>query len=223
MGTISVLLVDDHPVVRQGLRALLETAPDIVIAGEAGDGQEAVDTARKKHPSVIVMDLALPVLNGVDATQQITSQAFGARVLILSTYSHDESVTRAIEAGASGYIMKQTATNELVEAIRTVHGGGRFFSPAIARRLQSRFPQGLDSGRPARESRSLTTRETEVLQLIADGFSNKEIGAHLGISVKTVEKHRQQVMNKLGIHETAGLTRYALGLNPAFAKKDAPV
>jgi len=221
MGTISVLLVDDHPVVRQGLRALLEASHDIVIAGEAGDGRLAVELAKKKHPSVILMDLALPVLNGLEATREIVRELPGARVLILSTYGHDESVTKAIEAGAAGYVLKQTATNELVEAIRSVNNGARFFSPAIARRLQNRFPEGLEPGHPA-EGRSLTTRETEVLQLIADGYSNKEIGAELGISVKTVEKHRQQVMNKLGIHETAGLTRYAMGLNPAIAKKEAP-
>jgi len=221
MGTISVLLVDDHPVVRQGLRALLEASHDIVIAGEAGDGREAIELAKKKCPAVVLMDLALPLLNGLEATRAITREVPEARVLILSTYSHDESVTKAVEAGAAGYLLKQTATNELVEAIRSVNNGSRYFSPAIARRLQNRFPQGLEPGRPATEGRSLTTRETEVLQLIADGYSNKEIGAELGISVKTVEKHRQQVMNKLGIHETAGLTRYALGLNPA-PKKEIP-
>jgi DNA-binding NarL/FixJ family response regulator len=160
----------------------------------------------------------LPILNGIDATREIVTQFPGTRVLMLSTYSHDESVTRAIQAGAVGYVLKQTATNELVEAIRNISRGGRFFSPTVARRLQNRFPQGLESGRRPKETRSLTTRESEVLQLIADGFSNKEIGAELGISVKTVEKHRQQVMNKLGIHETAGLTRYAMGLNPEMAK-----
>jgi DNA-binding NarL/FixJ family response regulator len=218
MGTISVLLVDDHPVVRQGLRALLETSHEITVAGEAGDGREAVEQVRQKKPSVVVMDLSLPILNGIDATREIVTQFPDTRVLMLSTYSHDESVTRAIQAGAAGYVLKQTATNELVEAIRNINRGGRFFSPAIARRLQNRFPQGLEPGRRPKETRSLTTRETEVLQLIADGFSNKEIGSELGISVKTVEKHRQQVMNKLGIHETAGLTRYAMGLNPELAK-----
>jgi DNA-binding NarL/FixJ family response regulator len=121
-----------------------------------------------------------------------------------------------------GYVLKQTATNDLVEAIRTIGRGGRFFSATIARRLQNRFPQGLEPGRRPKETRSLTSRESEVLQLIADGFSNKEIGAELGISVKTVEKHRQQVMNKLGIHETAGLTRYAMGLSLDLAKSPTP-
>jgi DNA-binding NarL/FixJ family response regulator len=221
MGSISVLLVDDHPVVRQGLRALLETAHDIVIAGEAGDGREAVDLARKTRPAVVVMDLALPIMNGLDATREIAGHISGVKVLMLSTYSHDESIARAVEAGAAGYVLKQTATSELVDAIRSVHSGSRYFSPAIARRLQNRFPQGLEPGRPPKEARSLTSREAEVLQLIADGYSNKEIGAELGISVKTVEKHRQQVMNKLGIHETAGLTRYAMGLSPATQNKDA--
>jgi DNA-binding NarL/FixJ family response regulator len=197
MGTVSVLLVDDHPVVRQGLRALLETAHDIVIAGEAGDGQEAVELAGKTRPGVVVMDLALPGMNGLEATREITSRFSGIRVLMLSTYSHDESIAKAVEAGAAGYVLKQTATNELVDAIRSVHNGSRYFSAAIARRLQNRFPQGLEPGRPPKEARSLTAREAEVLQLISDGYSNKEIGTELGISVKTVEKHRQQVMNKL--------------------------
>jgi len=222
MGTISVLLVDDHPVVRQGLRALLETASDIVIAAEAGDGREAIEQVRQTKPSVVVMDLALPILNGVEATRQILRQSPETRILMLSTYSHDESVTSAVQAGAMGYVLKQTATNELVDAIRTLHKGGRFFSAPIAKRLQNRFPQGFESGGRPKETRSLTTRESEVLQLIADGFSNKEIGAELGISVKTVEKHRQQVMNKLGIHETAGLTRYAIGLNPDMARNQTP-
>jgi len=220
MGTISVLLVDDHPVVRQGLRALLETSHDIVIVAEAGDGREAFEQAKKHKPAVVLMDLALPGMNGIEATRQIASEVPGTRVLMLSTYSHDESVSRAVQAGAFGYLLKQTATNDLVEAIRSVHRGTRYFSPNIARRLHNRFPQGLEPGRRPKETRSLTTRETEVLQLIADGYSNKEIGAELGISVKTVEKHRQQVMNKLGIHETAGLTRYAMGLNPEVARRD---
>ena len=220
MGTISVLLVDDHPVVRQGLRALLETSHDIVITAEAGDGREAVEQAKKHKPAVVLMDLALPGMNGIEATRQIAAEVPGTRVLMLSTYSHDESVSRAVQAGASGYLLKQTATNDLVEAIRSVQRGARYFSPTIARRLHNRFPQGIETGRRPKETRSLTTRESEVLQLIADGYSNKEIGSELGISVKTVEKHRQQVMNKLGIHETAGLTRYAMGLNPEVAKHE---
>ena len=209
-----MLLVDDHPVVRQGLRALLATASDIHIVGEAGDGREAVELSRKTEPAVVLMDLALPLLNGLEATRQILAALPQSRVLVLSTYSHDDFITKALEAGASGYILKQTATQDLVEAVRSVHRGTSFFSVAVARRLHNRFPQGLETtGRLPKQGRSLTSRETEVLQLIADGFSNKEIGVELGISVKTVEKHRQQVMNKLGIHETAGLTRYALGLN----------
>jgi DNA-binding NarL/FixJ family response regulator len=157
-------------------------------------------------------------MNGIEATRQIVIEVPATRVLILSTYSHDESVSRAVQAGASGYVLKQTATNDLVEAIRSIHRGQRYFSATIARRLHNRFPQGLEPGRRPKETRSLTTRESEVLQLIAEGYSNKEIGAELGISVKTVEKHRQQVMNKLGIHETAGLTRYSMGLSPEVVK-----
>src|SRR6476660_7112974 len=138
MGTISVLLVDDHPVVRQGLRALLETSHDIVIAAEAGDGREAIEQAKKHRPAVVLMDMALPIMNGIEATRQIAAELPSTRVLMLSTYSHDESVSRAVQAGAFGYVLKQTATNELVEAIRSVQRGARYFSASIARRLQNR-------------------------------------------------------------------------------------
>ncbi len=221
MGKISVLLVDDHPVVREGLRALLVSEPDIVVTGESADGREAIDLARKLHPDVVVMDLALPGMNGIEATRHITRLSPAPRVLVLSTYSHDEFVAKAIEAGTSGYVLKQTATDELIAAIRAVYSGRQFFSPPLARRIQRRAEHTSKHGEPGAKWSSLTGREAEVLQLIADGFSNKEIAAELGISVKTVEKHRQQVMNKLGIHETAGLTRYALGRGQ-FSPEKAP-
>ena len=222
MGKISVLLVDDHPVVREGLRALLVSEPDIVVTGESADGREAIDIVRKLHPDVVVMDLALPGMNGIEATRHISRLSPAPRVLVLSTYSHDEFVAKAIDAGTSGYVLKQTATEDLIAAIRAVHSGREFFSPPLARRLQRRAEHAPKHAEPGAKWSSLTGREAEVLQLIADGFSNKEIAAELGISVKTVEKHRQQVMNKLGIHETAGLTRYALGRAQQFAPEKLP-
>jgi DNA-binding NarL/FixJ family response regulator len=215
MGTISILLVDDHPVVRQGLQVLLSSEPGLVIIGEAEDGFKAVSLAKKLKPDVILMDLSMPQLNGVDATSEILRQNPSAKVLILTTYGHDRFVTQAVEAGAVGYVLKQSAGQDLVKAIREVHAGRGYFTPSIARRL-SLSPKT----KPAKPRRrnvptapTLTLRESQVLQLISDGFPNKQIAVELGISIKTVEKHRQRVMNKLGIHETAGLTRYALGLD----------
>jgi DNA-binding NarL/FixJ family response regulator len=179
MKPIRVLLVEDHKVVRQGLRALLAVEHDIEVAGEVQDGREAVRLIETLLPDVVVMDIAMPLLNGVEATRQILKLVPDTRVLILSAHSDDEYVLQVIEAGAAGYLLKQTAANTLVMAIREAHRG-------------------------------LTSREREVLQLIAEGMGNKQTAAELGISIKTVEKHRQHLMSKLGIHDTAGLTRYAI-------------
>jgi DNA-binding NarL/FixJ family response regulator len=214
MGTISVLLVDDHPVVRQGLNVLLSSEPGLHVVAEAADGFEAISRVKKFRPDVILMDLSMPQMNGVDATREILRQDPRAKVLVLTTYGHDKFVTQAVDAGAVGYVLKQSAGSDLVKAIREVHAGRTYFTPSIARRL-SISPKTKPS-RPNRprlpSAPTLTLRESQVLQLISDGFPNKQIAVELGISIKTVEKHRQRVMNKLGIHETAGLTRYALGL-----------
>ena len=208
---IRVLLVDDHTIVRQGLRALLEAENDIAVIGEAENGRQAVQLAQKLAPDVVVMDLAMPNLNGLEATRQITREVPVARLLILSSYDDDEYVQQVTEAGATGYLLKQTAATELIKAVREAQRGNAFFSPAISRRLAQHYREVFMAGIPARKQTvKLTSRETEVLQLIAEGRANKQIAAELSISIKTVEKHRQQVMNKLNIHETAGLTRYAI-------------
>jgi DNA-binding NarL/FixJ family response regulator len=211
MQKIRVLLADDHTVVRQGLRALLVAEGDIEIVGEAENGRQAVQLVKKLMPDVVVMDIAMPQLNGLEATRQITHSMPSTKVLILSSYSDDEYVQQLTEAGASGYLVKQTAANDLLKAIREAQKGNAFFSPSIAKRLRDHCRESFVSGHLGKpRTDHLTMREAEVLQLIAEGRANKQMAAELCISIKTVEKHRQQVMNKLGIHDVAGLTRHAI-------------
>jgi len=211
MTKITVLLADDHTVVRQGLRALLEPEPDIEITGEAETGRQAVQLAATLHPDVVVMDIAMPMLNGLESTRQIVKQAPSSHVLILSSYSDDEYVDQATESGAAGYLLKQTAAKDLVKAIREVHSGKSCFSPLVSKRLIEQYRQNLFKGALVKKRTAvLTSREQEVLQLIAEGKLNKQIAGELRLSIKTVEKHRQALMNKLGIHDIAGLTRYAI-------------
>jgi len=211
VSNITVLLADDHTLVRQGLRVLLEAQPDITIAGEASNGREAVQLAGALHPDVVVMDIAMPLLSGMEATRQIIQQIPGIRVLILSSYNDDEYVHQLTEAGASGYLLKQAAVAELVSAIREAVKGKLFFSPAIRKQLAERYRETLSKGVVVRRRTDrLSPRESEVLQLIAEGKLNKQIAAELNLSIKTVEKHRQRLMDKLGIHDIAGLTRYAI-------------
>jgi len=210
MKKISVLLVDDHTVVRQGLRVLLSAEEDIEVIGEAENGRQAVAAARKTPPDVVVMDVAMPLLNGLEATRQILRITPTTKVLVLTSYGDDECVEQLMKAGAVGYLIKQTAAQDLVKAIREVQRGNGFFSPAIAKRLRDHCREAFSTRQPTKKSTDLTSREAEVLQLIAEGFSNKQIASELSISIKTVEKHRQQVMNKLNIHDVAGLTRYAI-------------
>lgn len=205
MAMISVMLVDDHTVVRQGLAALLRAEPDLQVLAEASDGRQAIELARSQRPAVVLMDLALPMLNGIDATRAIISAVPDTKIIVLTSYSDDDYVQQAIEAGAMGFVLKETAATELLTAIREVFCGNAFFSPPIARRLRDRNRNAGTS-----QADTLTLREAQVLQMIADGCPNKKIAVDLGISIKTVEKHRQQVMNKLGIHHTAGLTRFVM-------------
>ncbi len=203
--------MDDHEVVRQGLSALLKAEPDLTIVGEAGNGRQAVDQSRKHRPDVVVMDIAMPTLNGLEASRQILKEVPSAKVLLLSCHSDDEYVQQLTEAGVTGYLLKQTAAADLIKAVREARKGNAFFSPAITKRLLEHYRQTFRKGRPLHPiSHVLTSRESEVLQLIAEGKANKQIAAELGRSIKTVEKHRQQVMNKLNLHDVAGLTHYAL-------------
>jgi len=211
MEKIRVLLADDHTVVRQGLKALLEAEADIAVIGEANTGREAVQLTKKLLPEVVVMDIAMPNLNGLEATRQIAKEVPSTKLLVLSSYNDDEYVHQVTEAGAMGYLLKQTAATDLIKAVREARKGNAFFSPAISRRLVERYREAFLNGVPVKKRNDLlTSRESEVLQLIAEGKPNKQIAAELCISIKTVEKHRQQVMNKLHIHDVAGLTRYAI-------------
>ena len=210
MKRIRILLADDHAVVRQGLRALLEAEGDIAVVGEAENGRQAVAQAKKTLPDVVIMDVAMPGMNGLEATRQIVRNIPSSKVLVLTSYGDDDYVTQLLEAGASGYLVKQTAAADLLKAIREVHRGNSFYSPSIARRLQQQERDSLAGGPPAAGLHRLTSREAEVLQLVAEGYANKQIAAELSISIKTVEKHRQQAMNKLNIYDIAGLTRYAI-------------
>jgi DNA-binding NarL/FixJ family response regulator len=211
MKKISVVLAEDHVVVRQGLRSLLSAEPDIEVIGEASNGREAVQMARDFHPDVIVMDIAMPLLNGFGATCQILADGIPTKVLILSSYSDDEYVYRLTEAGASGYLIKQSAASELIKAVREIANGNAYFSPSILKRLIELYRESRAQGRPFRSrNEHLTSREQEVLQMAAEGHVNKQIAATLNLSIKTVEKHRQQLMDKLNIHDIAGLTRYAI-------------
>lgn len=209
MKPITVLLADDHTIMREGLRALLELETDMTVVGEAHHGREAVELAKKLRPDVLVMDIAMPQLNGFGATQQVLESLPGTKVLILSAYSDDPYVHRVLAVGAVGFLVKQSSAQCLSKAIRAVARGNTFFSPSISKRLQDQYRQGSPP-RGEKTGGVLTARELEVVQLIAEGSTNKQIGVALGISVKTVEKHRQHIMDKLGIHDTAGLTRYAI-------------
>jgi DNA-binding NarL/FixJ family response regulator len=208
---ITVLLAEDHAIVRQGLRTLLENEGHFTVVGQAQNGREAVELAATLRPTVILMDIAMPVLNGLEATRQILAANPKAKIIMLSAHSDDEYVERTMAAGVAGFLEKQTSAEILTQAIREVAAGKSFFSPAITTRMadakaRSRGRDGTSRPDGAR----LTPREAEVLQLVAEGYANKQIAGVLGISIKTVEKHRQQVMNKLHLHETAGLTRYAI-------------
>jgi DNA-binding NarL/FixJ family response regulator len=209
MKKITVLLSDDHAVVRDGLRRLLETAGDIEVVGEAENGQRAVCEAKRLRPDVVLMDIAMPLLNGLEAARRIAREVPASRVLILSSYNDDQHVQQAVHAGVAGYLMKEAASKDLLLAIRETSKGNAFFSPPIARRVLKRWRnRGLHT--QTAPVPVLTSRQTEVVQLIAEGHSSKEIADVLSVSVKTVEKHRQSLMDKLDIHEIASLTRYAV-------------
>ena len=197
--------------VREGLQTLLKLEPDLEVVGEARDGREAVAMARKLRPNVILMDIAMPGLNGLEATRQLLKELPATRIIILTAHCDDAYVNSAVGTGAAGFLLKQDSTHDVCRAIREVHRGGIHYSPTIAKRFVRTNLRARDrSGKVERKASLLTSREMEVLQLIAEGKTNKEAAADLGISIKTVEKHRGHLMNKLDIHDTAGLTRHAI-------------
>lgn len=206
---IRILVADDHTLLRNGIRALLEDEQDIIIVGEAEDGREAVRLANQLKPNVVLMDIAMPLLNGLEATRQIKREHPEINVLVLTMYDHEEYYRQMLEVGASGYIIKRAAANELVSAIRAVYNGEAVLSPAITRLLLedylSRDIHGEDS-----DPNALSSREREVLQLIAEGKTSREIAEILHLSVKTVQSHRTSLMQKLDLHDRGDLIKYAI-------------
>lgn len=207
---LRVLLVEDHTVVRCGIRALLERAKDVEVIGEAADGRQAIDMARKLKPQVVLMDVAMGELNGIDATRQITEADPDARVLMLSMHNNEQYIFEALKAGAKGYVLKSAAVKELMNGIREVAAGRNYLSPSLAPVVMDDYVRRAKGTRTQTEADKLTSREREVLQLIAEGKSSSEIGGSLSISVRTVESHRHNIMDKLEIHSVAGLTRFAI-------------
>jgi DNA-binding NarL/FixJ family response regulator len=211
MKRITVLLADDHTIVREGFRKMLEMEKDIEVIAEAQDGRQAVALAKKLQPEVVLMDIAMPQLNGLEATRQLLKAVPGAKIVILSAHSDDAYVKNATESGAVGFLLKQNSSHVACEAIREVQKGNTFYSHSVSRRQDRIHPLTPDRvGVFKKKATVLTSREMEVLQLIAEGKANKETASELGIGIKTVEKHREHVMQKLDIHDTAGLTRYAI-------------
>lgn len=204
---IRILLADDHTVVREGLHALLDREKDFEVVGQARDGHEAVELTATHAPHVAVVDLAMPALNGIEATRRIVRDYPDVKVLVLSMHVGEEYIREAMDAGANGYVAKGSAAEELVAAIRAIADGSAYFSQDIPLSLIEKIRDGVRTPNPLDR---LTTREREVLQLIAEGNTNKEIAALLELSVKTVEAHRANLMAKLDIHDTATLTRFAI-------------
>jgi DNA-binding NarL/FixJ family response regulator len=215
---IRILIVEDHNVVREGLKILINSDPGFTVAGEAENGRDAVQIISELRPDVVLMDLAMPNGGGLEATRQICAMAQAPKVLVLSAYQEENLVLGAMEAGAAGFITKHSAAVELLVAIREVFSDRQYCSPHLVRRMQKRVQSRFVNGTGA-EAPRLTPREQEVLVLVSSGFSNKQVAAQLGVSIKTIEKHRQHLMDKLNIHEVASLTRYALerGFIPAAA------
>lgn len=210
MERLRVLLVDDHTVVRQGLRRILASDEQIEIVGEAGDGRTALELAQRLQPHVVVMDVALPELNGIEATRQLAKRAPAAHVLMLTMHADDVYVRQALKAGARGYLLKDSEDLDLIKAVKAVGAGGSFFSPAVSRVVLSGYLGDRLPGDRDEPLARLTDREREVLQLIAEGKTNKEIAAALSLSVNTVETHRKHLMEKLDLHNTAELVRFAI-------------
>lgn len=210
MSTINILLAEDHAVMRTGLRLVLERQHDFRVVGEASDGREAVTLAQQHKPDVIVMDIGMPNLNGIEAARQVTASLPQSAVVILSMHSDEAYVLRALKAGARGYLLKESAESDLITAIRAVHNGKAFFSPAVSRMLVEDYVRQLQDREIEDSYELLTMREREVLQLIAEGKSNKEIAAMLNVSLYTVESHRGNLMEKLNLHTVPELILYAV-------------
>ncbi len=209
-GRIRILLADDHTVMRAGLRLLLERQPDMAVVAEAEDGRQAVALADSDPPDVAVMDVGMPNLNGIEATRQIAARHPGTAVVILSMHSDESYVMRALKAGARAYLLKDSAEADLIRAVRTVRQGKSFFSPAVSKMLLEDYVHQLEQRGEVDSYELLTTREREILQLLAEGKANKDVANLLNLSLYTVETHRAHILQKLGLHTVPDLILYAV-------------
>jgi DNA-binding NarL/FixJ family response regulator len=205
----TILLADDHRIVRQGLRALLAGEADFEVVGEADDGREALELVKRLSPDVLVLDLMMPGLNGLEVARQLPRQSPGVRVVVLSMYDDEGFVLEALANGVSGYVLKDSNSSDFVHAVREVAAGRRYLSPPLSDRAIEAYQQRAKVGTMDKHE-TLTTREREVLQLSAEGHTNSEIAARLGISTRTAETHRSRLMHKLGLHTQSDLIRYAI-------------
>jgi|SRR5271165_23341 len=210
MDNVRILLADDHNILRDGMRLLLERQPGFVVVGEAADGREIVDLAREQHPDVIVMDIGMPNMNGIEATRRIVEKQPETGVVILSMHYDESYVLRSLKAGARAYLLKDALKAELISAIRAVSEGRSFFSPKISRVLQEDYVQALARKDADDSYELLTGREREILQLVAEGKTNKEIAGILNVSLYTVDTHRTHILQKLNLHSVPELILYAV-------------
>jgi len=205
MEKIRILIADDHVIVREGFRALLQAREELEIVGEASDGRDTLKKVGELMPDIVIMDISMPLLNGLEATKQIRALHHKCKVIVLSMHENPEAVKQSLKAGVSGYIVKRSAAGDLFRAISAVHEGGAFFSPSVAQMIMEDYVDREDGGQEV-----LSAREREVLQLIAEGYRNKDIAALLYVTVKTVEAHKQNIKKKLNVRDHTDLIKYAI-------------
>ncbi|MBI4776698.1 MAG: response regulator transcription factor [Deltaproteobacteria bacterium] len=205
MNKRRIVIADDHTIVREGIRSLLEAREDFIVVGEASTGREAIREVEELHPDIVIMDVSMPDLNGLEATRQIKKRFPDCKILVLTMYEDKESIRQMLQCGASGYVVKKSAVSQLFDAIEAVLKGEAFFSPSISKIVLEDYIKELDTS-----DRILSSREIEVLQLVAEGRTNKEIADLLHLSVKTVEGHKDNIKKKLNIRDTAGIVKYAI-------------
>ena len=210
MPKIKILVVDDHAIVREGVRMILAKEGDLEVVGEAGDGQQALDLTERAQPDVVIMDISMPGMGGIEATQTIRAKHPEVQVLALTMHEDESYVFQLLRAGASGYVLKRAAAQDLVQAVRAAAKGEAFLYPSVARKVVEDYLRRVESGEERQRYDGLTTREKEILTLIAQGLSNQQIAEKLFISIKTVQTHRAHILEKLGLHDRTELVRYAI-------------